>query len=75
MKKIFEINNALKYKCAKHMQMEFMGEDCIWVKGRTLKELKAIAEPMAKDYPDFDFVVKSMGKVKMMTITYRQEYA
>jgi hypothetical protein len=69
MKEIHAIHTSLKYKCTRQMQIEFMGEDCIWVMGKTLKELKAIAEPMAKEYPDFNFVVKSMGKTKMMTIT------
>ena len=70
MEELHAIYDELKRTAPKHCKMEFMGTDCIWLFGRTMKELRLLAEPLRSKYPDFEFKVDDFGG-KRLRILYK----
>ena len=61
------IFDTLKCVAPKNFQIENMGTGCIWVHGKSLKELNLLADTMTTKFPDATFRVNTLkGKHKMV---------
>lgn len=62
------IHDTLKVTAPKNFQIENMGTGCIWVHGKSLKGLNALADTMRTKFPNATFRVNTLGGNNKMVV-------